>query len=658
MDEDEDDFSPNNLVTRPPSPMGAGSSFFMDIFSSPSHEDQNPLEGDLSNLPSFHMQLNPPLDDGFDSQSTVEETSVQSIFLESNLQTPTSPSTPADILIDSSSPDAQLFVSRGTDGLEIAAGEDEELFFVESELNHSAGQQENIENYNKDFAKFCQNAYYKHRMNPTKYPKLSIAAADVRNLRRPMQVMRAEREENGWDYQAIPWDLLGISHEVARGIRRKEYTNYENIKGLEYEENPIRIPENRNFFNFRRMDNEQRCRLIHFQLRNLIGVISRNDVFYAGDGIVVHTNPLTGKSRTMMDLRTPDSWSGNPIRISTLGTCGGSDGVVIAGCFYGEYAMKPLHAPADSKPITGIVTQNESGITNHVQMIRNRTTGTPNAVFSSNDHFIRVLNCGEGMRFVIEHEYLWPVNCSVTSPDSRLRIVVGDDTEVLVCDAERGTTEFVLKGHRDFGFAAAWSDDGYTIATGNQDKTVRIWDARNLSKTVKVLPAVMAGVRTLRFSPIGYGGKRVLAMAEPADIVQIVDAVSWDSLQQIDFWGEVGGMDFDPSGEEFYIANADRSVGGIMEFSRTKGSVYYEDYHCQKVQQPYNVEKYVRRRRRKRSPFIASSDDDSESATFSDEEPMEEDEDAREELDLRKRGRYYDKRRYKRLGHDMSNVFV
>lgn len=408
------------------------------------------------------------------------------------------------------------------------------------------------------------------------------------------------------------------------------------------------------------MDNEQRCRLIHFQLRNLIGVISRNDVFYAGDGIVVHTNPLTGKSRTMMDLRTPDSWTGNPIRISTLGTYGGSNGVVIAGCFYGEYAMKPLHAPADAKPITGIVTQNESGITNHVQMIRNRTTGTPNAVFSSNDHFIRVLNCGEGMRFIIGHEYLWPVNCSVTSPDSRLRIVVGDDTEVLVCDAERGTTEFVLKGHRDFGFAAAWSDDGYTVATGNQDRTVRIWDARNLSKTVKVLPAVMAGVRTLRFSPIGSGGKRVLAMAEPADVVQIVDAVSWDSLQQVDFWGEVGGMDFDPSGEEFYIANADRSVGGIMEFSRTKGSVYYEDYHCQKVLKHYSTEKRVRQRRRKRSAFIASSDDDSESTTFSDEEPMEEeeDEDAREELDLRKRGRYYDKRRYKRLGHDMSNVFV
>lgn len=404
------------------------------------------------------------------------------------------------------------------------------------------------------------------------------------------------------------------------------------------------------------MDNEQRCRLIHFQLRNLLGVVSKNDVFYAGDALVLHTNPLTGRLRPVMDLRTPESWSGNPIRISTLGTCGGANGVVIAGCFHGEYAMKPLNAAASAKPVTGIVTKNESGITNHVQMIKNRTTGTPNAVFSSNDFFIRVLNCGEGMRFISEHRYPWPVNCSVTSPDSRLRVVVGDDTEVLICDAERGTTEFVLKGHRDFGFAAAWSDDGYTIATGNQDKTVRIFDARNLNQTVKVLPAVMAGVRTLRFSPIGYGGKRVLAMAEPADVVQIVDAVSWDSLQQIDFWGEVGGIDFDPSGEEFYIANADKCVGGIMEFSRTKGAAYYEDYGRENAQQRHRAEKNVRRRRRKRTSFIASSDEDSESTAPSDEEPVEDD--VEEQQDTRKRGRYYDSRRYKRLGHDMSNVFV
>lgn len=406
------------------------------------------------------------------------------------------------------------------------------------------------------------------------------------------------------------------------------------------------------------MDNEQRCRLIHFQLRNLLGVVSRSDVFYAGDAKVTRTNPLTGQSRVVMDLRESDSWSGNVIRISTLSACNGQNGVVVAGCFHGEYAMKSIYAAADSGPVTGTVTKNESGITNHVEMIRNRHSNTPNAVFASNDCHVRVLNCGEGLQFTSEHEYDWPVNCSATSPDSRLRVVVGDHTDIIISDAERGTTEFVLPGHRDFGFAAAWSDDGYTIATGNQDQTVRIFDARNLSTTVKVLPAKMAGVRALRFSPIGYGGKRVLAMAEPADIVQFVDAVSWDSMQQVEFWGEVGGIDFDPSGEEFFIANADKCVGGLMEFSRTKGSEYYENYGRRK-----RTGSRSDRRRKRRVPNGDSdrSDDEEsgENRDSSEDHPHAVDYVEAESKSLRwDRGRYYNSRRYKRLGHDLGSLYV
>jgi WD40 repeat protein len=290
-------------------------------------------------------------------------------------------------------------------------------------------------------------------------------------------------------------------------------------------------------------------------------------------------------------------------------------------------------------------------------MIRNRHSNTPNAVFASNDCHVRVLNCGEGLRFISEHEYDWPVNCSVTSPDLRLRAVVGDHTDVVISDAERGKTEFVLPGHRDFGFAVAWSDDGYTIATGNQDKTVRIFDARSLKKTVKVLPATMAGVRALRFSPIGYGGKRVLAMAEPADIVQIVDAVSWDSMQEIEFWGEVGGIDFDPSGEEFFIANADKCVGGLMEFSRTKGSEYYENYGRREI--GARSGRSSRRRKRRTSDDDYDSDDEDENAELGEDLMPAMDYSEAESEGLRwDRGKYYNSRRYKRLGHDIGNLYI
>jgi hypothetical protein len=195
---------------------------------------------------------------------------------------------------------------------------------------------------------------------------------------------------------------------------------------------------------------------MHFQLRNVLGVTSRNDVFYGSETHVMRTNPTTATTRILMDLSDGNSIpaTGNPIRISTLGACGGRDGVVIAGGFRGEYALKAINAPEDSKLVTGVITDNENGITNHVELIRNRTTGTPNAVFSSNDSFIRILNCGEGLKFIHSREYDWAVNCSATSPDSRLRVVIGDSKEVLITDADRGTIEWALPGHTDYGFAA------------------------------------------------------------------------------------------------------------------------------------------------------------------------------------------------------------
>jgi len=275
-----------------------------------------------------------------------------------------------------------------------------------------------------------------------------------------------------------------------------------------------------------------------------------------------------------MDL-TEDSQT-CPLRISTLSGCGGKDSILIAGGFDGTYALKHLDADTSSPVIFGSITTHDNGITNHIQLTPTRHSCSPHAVISSNDEHIRILDIAS-TRFIAHHPYDWAVNCSATSPDSRLRVVVGDSKDVLIVDAERGRTEFVLNGHQDFGFATAWSDDGFTIATGNQDQTVRIYDARHLTHPLKVFSMQMAGCRTLRFSPIGNGGKRVLVMAEPADLVHIVDAVGFEEAQTLTFWGEVGGIEFTPDGDELVVANCDRFVGGLMTYGRKKGGGWYQD---------------------------------------------------------------------------------
>lgn len=61
----------------------------------------------------------------------------------------------------------------------------------------------------------------------------------------------------------------------------------------------------------------------------------------------------------------------------------------------------------------------------------------------------------------------------------------------------------VLRGHIDYSFACCWSPDDRYLATGNQDKTTRIYDIRNMSETLHVLRANLGAIRSLHFSNDG-----------------------------------------------------------------------------------------------------------------------------------------------------------
>ena len=312
-----------------------------------------------------------------------------------------------------------------------------------------------------------------------------------------------------------------------------------------------------------------RCRLTHFQLRNILVVADRNNIFFSDSDRVLSYHPITHTLREpLLDLS--ESALLDPIRISTLGGC---SSVLMAGGFNGTFVLKPLHTEASAPPTIGVITDHSNGITNHIQLIRSRHTNTPHAVVSSNDTYVRIMDTSRPDTWLAEHAFPWAINCSSTSPDSRLRAVAGDTREVRIVDADRGSTQFVLTGHQDYGFATAWSDDGHTIATGNQDQTVRIYDARNLSSAVKVIPMRMACCRSLRFSP----GGGLLAMAEPADFVHLVETRKWEGLQTLSFYGEVGGVEFSGDGNELVIANCDRYVGGLMTWGRASSSKGDED---------------------------------------------------------------------------------
>lgn len=393
-------------------------------------------------------------------------------------------------------------------------------------------------------------------------------------------------DEQRCDLQGIDWSVLGATRQAARKMRKKTYRNHTNVLPFEnHQPSPSALQSlnismgarartfhrTANYFRFRQMHRNFIPCHPHYQLRHTVSASSKNSVFFATKGKIWCANPQVDTVDCVMEFRKPRSESDvRPIeRVSALTA---SDGVLVIGGYDGNYALKSLSSEIDSPHVLGALTPQERiihdgiGYTNHVSTFLDRRSGLPHAVFSNNDNYVRTLDCHSN-RFIRAHDYGWPVNCTATSPDGRLRAIVGDTCSPWIVDAEKGDKIVRLANHTDFGFACAWSPDGRHVATGNQDRIVQIWDSRKWEQPLEVLSTELAGVRSLQFSPLG-GGKPVLLLAEPADFVSIVDAQTFQSRQQFDFFGEIGGASFIPDGSKFFVGNTDGHFGGILEFDR------------------------------------------------------------------------------------------
>ncbi|KAL4618335.1 hypothetical protein ACB092_06G002800 [Castanea dentata] len=137
----------------------------------------------------------------------------------------------------------------------------------------------------------------------------------------------------------------------------------------------------------------------------------------------------------------------------------------------------------------------------------------------------------------------------------------------MLVDSQTGKTVMTLCGYLDFSFASAWHPDNVTLATGNQNKTCRVWDVRNLSKSVAVLKGNIGAIRSIRYSSDG----QYMAMAEAADFVHVYDAKNgFEKEQEIDFFGEIAGISFSPDteSESLFIGVWDRTYASLLEYGR------------------------------------------------------------------------------------------
>ncbi|KAK0383218.1 hypothetical protein NLU13_9131 [Sarocladium strictum] len=366
-----------------------------------------------------------------------------------------------------------------------------------------------------------------------------------------------------FDLQGIPWTSIGIPREVARRRRRETFVNHTNIVGADKFKDPddMYLSSHRNFFRFRRLDAIDDTRLAHFQLRNLLACPSRTQAFYPTKGGLQCINPLTGAVSPALRMTPMASFS-----------CVAADyGVVMAGALNGSYCIRRLDGKVRDT-VEGSITRAVGGGANHLDMYTGRGSNSPHVGICSNDSHFRVMDL-RTQRILSSWESDGPFNCSAVSADGRVRAMMGDLRPVVICDTTSGVRIQTLTGHRDYGFACAWSDDGWTLATGNQDNKLCIWDARKwcdsngYSRPVTTIKSEMACVRSLKFSPVG-SGQPVLVAAEDADFINIIDAQTYNSKQTIDIFGNIGGLAFTNEGRDLNVLCCDPTRGSLIQFER------------------------------------------------------------------------------------------
>ncbi|XP_008805522.1 uncharacterized WD repeat-containing protein C2A9.03-like [Phoenix dactylifera] len=382
----------------------------------------------------------------------------------------------------------------------------------------------------------------------------------------------------GRDIQGIPWSSLSITREKYRQTRLEQYKNYENIPNSGESSEKFCKPTEKGgmYYEFRLNTRSVKSTILHFQLRNLVWATSKHDVYLMSHYSVLHWSALTCEKYEVMNVSghvAPNEKHPGSVlegfsqtQVSTLAV---KDKLLVAGGFQGELICKYLDREGIS--YCSRTTYDDNAITNAVE-IYDSPSGAVHFMASNNDCGVRDFDM-EKFQLCKHFRFQWPVNHTSLSPDGKLLVIVGDNPDGLLVDAHTGKTIHELRGHLDYSFASAWNPDGHTFATGNQDKTCRIWDARNLSKSVDVLRGNLGAIRSIRFTSDG----QFMAMAEPADFVHIFDVRSgYNKRQELDFFGEISGMSFSPDTEALFVGVWDRTYGSLLQYSRLRNYSYLD----------------------------------------------------------------------------------
>ncbi|KAL4961614.1 WD40-repeat-containing domain protein [Aspergillus stella-maris] len=142
------------------------------------------------------------------------------------------------------------------------------------------------------------------------------------------------------------------------------------------------------------------------------------------------------------------------------------------------------------------------------------------------------------------------------SPDGQLLASGSDDKTVRLWNPATGALEQILEGHTGLVETVAFSPDGRLLASGSQDKTVRLRDpvTGTLQQT---LEGHIGSVESVAFSPNG----RLLASGSQDKTVQLWDLATGALYQTLQgHIGTVGSVAFSPDSRLLASGSVDKTI--------------------------------------------------------------------------------------------------
>lgn len=158
-----------------------------------------------------------------------------------------------------------------------------------------------------------------------------------------------------------------------------------------------------------------------------------------------------------------------------------------------------------------------------------------------------------GMTFEEGHSYL--ASSSVFYPDGRRLLTSGVDNTVRGWDVTSGG-EVMRLDHTGRSAALALSSDARWIATGSDQKTAQLWDAKT-GKREKVLAGNVAEITALAFSP----DSRLLATGDAKGHVKLWDVATGEVVSKLEgHTRKISAIVFLSDGSRVLTASLDKTV--------------------------------------------------------------------------------------------------